>query len=56
MGWAIDSFVEYIDQHGKDEDTAQACAIREASDALSAELELLDTASNLTQASPQLRR
>lgn len=42
MGWAIDSFVEYIDKHGKDTETAQACAIREVFDALSAERELLE--------------
>ena len=42
MGWAIDSFVEHIDKHGKDEETAQACAIREVFDALSAERELLE--------------
>lgn len=41
MGWAIDSFVEHIDKHGKDEETAQACAIREVINGMAAERELI---------------
>jgi hypothetical protein len=42
LGWAISSYREYIDQHGKDEDTAAACAIGEIFAGMSAERELLE--------------
>lgn len=42
LGWTISSYQEHIDQHGKDEETAAACAIREVIDGMTAERELIE--------------
>ena len=47
LGWAISSYQEHIDQHGKDEETARACAIGEIFAGLAAESELIDDGVNL---------
>lgn len=47
LGWTINSYQEHIDQHGKDEETAAACAIREVIDGMSAERELIEDGVNL---------
>jgi hypothetical protein len=47
LGWAISSYQEHIDRHGKDEDTAAACAIGEIFAGMMAETELLEDGVNL---------
>lgn len=47
LGWAMSSYQEHIDKYGEPPETAQACAIREIFDGMSAERELIEDGVNL---------